>query len=295
MGRPNVFATISSPTEGEGIDFGKALACSASGVLWVSHKCNILAFKGEDYFTSVSMDPSNGEVTSLMFHTDQTLWSGSEKGVLTKWDWNENTKSLSRVGEVIVFGRISAITCASDGAVWLAHGATVEAFTRGSGGHNMESLCTFRVHTGTIEGLTATPDGLVWSGSRDGSLRAWKKDQGCVRTIQAGIGPVIAVTAGLGDLIWAAGEKGELVAVKEKVEKSIKGGNIICPRAFVTSTNGVLWSGYNDGILKGWLDGKCIFTLIDHDDSILAMAVGPDGSLWTASKDDRILGWKMGR
>lgn len=120
-------------------------------------------------------------------------------------------------------------------------------------------------HSAWVRALCLAPDGTLWSGSSDRSIRAWK-DGACVSTM-----PGVS---------------------KYQYRHKATDGHRESVYALVVAPDGILWSSSADKTIKGWQGTKCIATMSGHQGTVAALAVARDGTLYSGSYDKTIKIWK---
>jgi WD40 repeat protein len=158
-------------------------------------------------------------------------------------------------------------------------------------------------HTTIILALASGPDGTVYSGSLDGTIRAWSGiDGACLRTLpNAGMSPLsLAVggpngtvyagtSAGRGGEIWGwSGTDGSRLAALE----GHPGHDV---HALAIAVDGNLVSGASDRTIRVWSNGEHVRTLIGHTDDITALAIGTKNRLYSGSHDMTVRVWSVAR
>lgn len=117
-------------------------------------------------------------------------------------------------------------------------------------------LRTLVGHGGAIHALAIGPNGNVYSGSSDTTIRVWNGLDGThLQTLTGHTRSVMCLA---------------VVAQADKV-----------------------YSGGLDRTIRVWstTDGQYIQTLVGHTDAVLALATGPDDTVFSASPDKRIHEW----
>lgn len=269
-----------------------SLATSKDGLLWAGVGSTITGSRGEELVASSLERKERGSVSCLTVSQDGSLWSGTDTGYISKWCWDERSLQLENVATSFVNEGISVLLSTSDGIVWSGHGASIETWGHVVKKNVCQSLNIFRVHTDKVESLAIGSEDLIWSGSRDGTIKAWRQGRGCIASLDALMGPIVAIAKGLDDILWSAGDNGLIKGWKLSVcQFVIESRSDISPRAMTIGVGGELWSGHVDGTIRAWREGKGVFTLIEHDDEITALYVAKDGTLWSSSADMTIKGW----
>jgi hypothetical protein len=120
-----------------------------------------------------------------------------------------------------------------------------------------ECVKTLIGHTGCVNALALAPDGTLYSGSGDNTIKMWNTIQGtCFKTLE-----------GHTNSVWS----------------------------LALAPDGTLYSDSSDMTIKVWkADGTCVRTLTGHTGSVCALVVSPDGKLYSGSCDKTIKVWPRG-
>jgi WD40 repeat protein len=169
-------------------------------------------------------------------------------------------------------------------------------------------------HTDTVRALSLSRDGAVlYSGSWDGSVRAWRAADGAgLYTLPAGGGAVLSlVQSEDGELLFAGTETGDVRCWKGRVTRTLKGhtGPV---RALAASrvapgdaaeADPLLYSAGDDGTIRAWraADGTCVSVLRPRGGggasgsgrpppTVWCLALSRDGETLYAGADDGGIG-----
>jgi outer membrane protein assembly factor BamB len=198
-----------------------------------------------------------------------SLWSGACKRVCRRWNQlMESAPIVRRKRE----GR------------WAAYEA------RAIKPHVLEG------HTHAVCALAIGPDGKVYSGSQDRTIRVWSGESGAhLQTLQGHTNEVRALAIGLDGKIHS-GSCDETI----RVWSSASGthlqtlvGHTHWVFALAVGLDGKVYSGSCDGTVRVWSgdDGTHLHTLVGHTSRVCALAVGKDGAIFSGSEDRTIRVW----
>lgn len=162
-------------------------------------------------------------------------------------------------------------------------------------------------HSAWVMALCLAPDGTLWSGSADRSIRGWR-DGACIATM-AGASKYhyrSRATDGHKEAIYALVLAADGILWSASADKSIKGwqngacvatlsGHLGPVAALAAARDGTLFSGSHDKTVRAWRGGACTATMRAHTDAVTCLALGPDEeSLWSGSSDGTIRRWRRG-
>eukprot|EP00897_Mesotaenium_endlicherianum_P008912 jgi/Mesen1/8049/ME000043S07433 len=164
-------------------------------------------------------------------------------------------------------------------------------------------------HTGAVTALAVAPDGTVWSGSEDKTIKCWQENvslstYACVETFPIHKDAVHALQLAPDGALWS----GSL----DQTIKKIKGGlceeNATLERAGMTGVHALailagvregspysLFSGSDDGMIRHWIGTECVATMGQKGLPVRALALAPDGSLWSGGSDQKLRRWAQGK
>jgi hypothetical protein len=156
---------------------------------------------------------------------------------------------------------------------------------------------TLEGHTRYVSSLALAPDGTLYSGSGDDTIKMWNIIQGtCVKTLKGHTGSVRSLAlAPDGTLYSGSGDKTIKVWNADGTCRETLEGHADFVCALALGSDGTLYSGSSDKTIKVWkADGTCVRTLTGHTGSVCALVVSPDGKLYSGSVDNTIGVWPRG-
>jgi WD40 repeat protein len=198
-----------------------------------------------------------------------TLWSGACERVCRRWNrLMESAPIVRRKRE----GR------------WAAYESGVLKPQRLSG------------HKDYVWALTLGPDGKIYSGSEDMTVRVWSGESGAhLQTLQGHTRAVCALAIGLNGKIYSGSADRTI-----RVWSSASGahlqtlvGHTDWVHALAVGLDGKVYSGSYDRTVRVWSgdDGTHLQTLVGHTDTVSALAVGKEGAIYSGSSDRTIRVW----
>jgi WD40 repeat protein len=151
-------------------------------------------------------------------------------------------------------------------------------------------------HTDAVWALTLGPNGKIYSGSDDMTIRVWSGESGAhLQTLQGHTNWVSALTVGLDGKIYSGSDDKTI-----RVWSSASGAHLQTlvghsghVWALAVGLDGKVYSGSNDSAVRVWSgdDGTHLQTLVGHTNAVMALAVGKDGAIYSGSSDCTIRVW----
>ncbi|EDX87892.1 hypothetical protein S7335_5605 [Synechococcus sp. PCC 7335] len=158
-------------------------------------------------------------------------------------------------------------------------------------------------HGDAVLSLLHAPDGSLWSGSLDGTLKQWSEEGICLQTLNSHDGGVWTVALSLDGQLLLSGSQDQTIKLWNPVSGSVidtLNGHQSWIRSVAMSPDcKTLLSGGADGILKIWQrdrNGKyrCQQTYAAHGGPILSIAIHKNGrQATTSSTDSTIKLWEL--
>jgi hypothetical protein len=157
-------------------------------------------------------------------------------------------------------------------------------------------------HTDTVCTLAVGPDGTVYSGSSDGTIRAWSGiDGSCLRTLADGLFSTLSlVVGGPNGSVYSGTSAGSCRRGAIRVWSGTDGSRLAdleghpghYVRALAVTVDGTLFSGASDRTIRVWSNGEHVRTLIGHTDDVTALAI-TQGRLYSGSYDMTVRVWSV--
>jgi WD40 repeat protein len=150
--------------------------------------------------------------------------------------------------------------------------------------------------TAAVAALAIAPDGMVYSGSGDGTVRVWSGETGVLlMTLRGHTNGVIAVAVGPEGKIYS-GSYDTTVRVWSRergANLQILDGHSAAVTALAVGINSKVYSGSQDRTVRVWSgdDGTHLQTLVGHTRAVKSLAVGKDGVIYSGSYDTTIRVW----
>lgn len=243
-----------------------------------------------DWVKGVAFDPSG-----------QFLASAGLDGTLRMHETKTGRQLWSVPGQT---GGVFCVAFTSDGDAVATGGKDrlVRLFSRASG----KEIWRGAGHTDNVNAIACIPDpapqdnGLIVSGSHDGTLRVWYRQSGqTIRSWSAHAGPVWGVVAARGDLVVSAGNDRMIrswnlrsgAKVKDFPEQSMP---VTC--VAVSADGRLVLSGGMDEVVRLWdlATGSCLARLHDHSGKVTGVAFFPDGrQAVSGSRDRSVRIWEL--
>lgn len=235
--------------------------------------------------------PTHDAVTSVVVTPDGAAWFGfgdhsasTPGGGLSRFDGHDWHYFLDN-------SEVNALAVSPDGSLWVGAGCDVQRFD-GVAWENV-ALCGEYLMTGNISDIVFTPDGSAWVANGFGLARF----DGERTVYDRMIGSVVVAPDGA---IWMNGWEGRqdsfYVARFDWLEWTTYKGGDSFPGGFMVGAmtpDGRLWGTVPERRLasfdgQSWAD-ELSWTFYDTADglpldSILVMAVAPDGALWVGTE-----------
>jgi WD40 repeat protein len=152
-------------------------------------------------------------------------------------------------------------------------------------------------HTDWVSSVSFSPDGeLIASGSRDETIRLWRRDGALVKSLTGHEGGVHAVSFSPDGQILASTSEDKTVKLwsrEGRLLNTLQGhGDRIHSLSFSPDSQ-LLASASEDGTVKLWSrEGRLLNTLQGHGDRVLGVSISPQGDLIaSASRDETIRLW----
>jgi WD40 repeat protein len=230
------------------------------------------------------LEAHEGWVTCVAFGAPDELVSAGDKGVIRRWDLNQDRPRVIGTHE----GAVSALAARADGLV--VSGGLDGVIRLGAPGEKSRVLAR---HPGPVLGVTFAGPQRVASCGSDGTLRVWALDTGALlNVVQAHRGATTALaytprgggrfaTGGADQEVrlWDADLKpGAVLPRRQGVVSSLRFGPKAKRLAWAT-LGGTAW-------VHDLRSGRDVAVLTEHEGPLFALAFSPDGaSLATASAD----------
>jgi ligand-binding sensor domain-containing protein len=272
-----------------------ALAVAPNGDLWCAYlgqDLGVSCFNGNEWVSHTKKDglPAGSIMWTgpLAVAPDGTVWVGMFGGGVSKFDGTAWTTYTTEDG--LINDKISTMTVSPSGVLWCGHGVEDGGVSSFDG----EKWTAFRaadtggIGENPILSITTDRDGMLWVGSGrvacyDGT--AWKQ-------FGYGYGAALCLAVDKDGTLWVGGAG--LTSFDgqtwyhysfEKMGAKVTGNH--AANSLVLGSDGSLWVGAGDlGIFRFDGESWTNFTADDGlvDNSVMAIAIAPDGALWCATQ-----------
>jgi WD40 repeat protein len=259
-----------------------ALAVGLDGKIYsASHDRTIRVWSGADGTHLRTLQGHTGRVWALAVGLDGKIYSGSSDTTIRVWSGEDGTHLQTLEGHE---GEVFALAVGLGGKIYSgSNDTTIRVWS----GHDDAHLQTLEGHEDIVCALAVGLDGKIYSGSADFTIRVWSGEDGAhLQTLEAHEDYVYALAVGLGGKIYSGSAdftirvwSGDDGAHLQTVEH--EGG----VNSLAVGLNGKIYSGSGDTTIQVWSgeDGTHLRTLEGHTRSVLGMAFGRDGSLFSCS------------
>ncbi|PCI36007.1 MAG: hypothetical protein COB50_05195 [Thiotrichales bacterium] len=240
-----------------------------------------------------------GRPCNLMALGSGMLISGSNYGYTMLWDINSG-KCLKDFENCVWGGSLTMLGSDVLTSATFASGSLKEIkiweMKKGFFGFKCKCLKTLSGHSDSVRSLVALDNGMLASGSNDGTIKLWEISSGkCLRTLTGHSNYVESLVA-LDNGMLASGTEEEIKIwniSSGKCLKTLKGSN----GRLMVLVNGVLATGTGgyEKTIKLWdiSSGKCLKTLSGHSDYVWSLVALDNGMLASGSVDNTIKIWDM--
>jgi hypothetical protein len=271
-----------------------ALAIGLDGRVYSgSADTTIRVWSGESGAYLQTLQGHTDRVRALAVGLDGKIYSGSDDNTIRVWSGASGAHLQTLAGHT---DRVRALAVGLDGKVYSgSRDSTVRVWSGDDGAH----LQTLVGHTGGVHALAVGKDGIIYSGSDDCSIMVWSGEDGApLRTLEKHTGRVVSLAVGLDGKVYS----GSLDATVQ-VWSPDDGARVhTIPSPYLYGTQppeyhmddairlGVFYQrGFRvPGI--GDVDGN----KLGHSGAVVALAVDPEGDVFSGSYDGSISVWIRG-
>ncbi|ORY85101.1 WD40-repeat-containing domain protein [Protomyces lactucae-debilis] len=216
-----------------------------------------------------------------------SLYSCSRDGTVREWGLKASNTQLTQ--HALHNGFVNSI--ATDGRLIISGGQDSIIYVVEQG--QTEPMYTLVGHTSNVCALAVGPDGLIISGSWDGTVRLWKSGV-CLETYEGHQGAVWAVLYTPHGILTGGADRTIRLWKDGKQIKNLPAGKD-CVRALALHPAGFVSAGNDATIRLHSFEGDVVQQLEGHESFIYSLAVTDGGDIYSVGEDGTLRHWKDGQ